>query len=54
MMIIHDDNADEHFDEHLETCFLQKCLEKSLWALGVLVDDSVGFFREAWQQDGAK
>ena len=25
-----------------------------LWALGGLVDDSVGIFGEAWQQDGAK
>ena len=25
-----------------------------LWALGGLVDDSAGFIREAWQQDGAK
>jgi hypothetical protein len=24
-----------------------------LWALGSLVDDSVGFFYEAWQQDDA-
>jgi hypothetical protein len=31
-----------------------RSLEESLWHLGGLVDDSAGFIREAWQQDGAK